>query len=58
MSYLILDTEDHYPERVSQMASTALAKIKTRFNAVGFREKVETCSFRQFFLAPELKFSR
>ena len=28
-----------------------------KFNAISLRERAETCPFRQFFLAPELKFS-
>ena len=57
MLHLILDTNDRYLGRVYQTESAALAKIKAKFNAVGLRERTETCPFRQFFLASELKFS-
>ena len=56
MSYFILDIEDHYPRRVSQRATAVMTKIKAKFNAFGLSQKAATCPFRQFFLAPELKF--
>ena len=58
MSFLILNTEVHYHGRVSQKATTAMAKIKAKFNALGLSQGAATCPFRQFFLTPKLKFSR
>ena len=57
MSFFIFDIDDHYPGRVSQRATAAMARIKTKFNALGLSQRVTTCPFRQFFLALELKFS-
>ena len=38
------------------MATTVMPKIKAKFNALGLSQKATTCSFRQFFLAPDVKF--
>ena len=40
------------------LASAALANIKAKFTAVGLKERVETCPFKQFFIASEIKSSR
>ena len=53
----MLATEEHYFRRVSQKATAMMPKIKAKFNALGLSQKATTCPFRQFFLAPNLKFS-
>ena len=57
MSSLILAIEDHYLGRVSQRATTVMANIKAKFNALGLSQRVTICPFKQFFIAPDLKFS-
>ena len=43
--------------RVSQRATVVMPKIKLKFNAVGLSQRVASCPFRQFFLAPDVKLS-
>ena len=56
MSSLTLATDEHYPGRVSQRTIAVMSKIKAKFNALGLSQRTTTCPFRQFFLAPDLKF--
>ena len=45
-----------YSIRVSQRENVVTPKIKAKFNALGLSQRATTCPFRQFFLAPVLKF--
>ena len=42
----LLATEEHYPGRVSQRATTVMPKIKAKFNALGLSQRTGTCPFR------------
>ena len=57
MSILIVATAEHYPGKVSQRATTVMSKIKTKFHVLGLNERAANCPFKQFFLAPDVKFS-
>ena len=57
MSNLIVATEEHYPRRVSQRATIVMPKIKAKFRALGLNERAANCPFKQFFRAPDVKFS-
>ena len=57
MFTLIIPTEEHYLGRVLQRATIVMYRIKAKFNAVDLSQKAATCPFRQFFLAPDVKFS-
>ena len=56
-SILIVATKEHSPGRVSQRETTVMAKIKEKFLALGLNERAVNCPFKQFFLAPDVKFS-
>ena len=58
MSTLIVAIEEHYPGRVSQRTTTVMPKIKEKFHALGLNERAANCPFKQFFFAPNVKFSR
>ena len=58
MSRLIVAIEEHYLRRVSQRATTIMPKIKAKFEALGLNERAINCPFKQFFLVPDVKFSR
>ena len=53
---MIVATEDHYCGRVSQRAITIMPKIKAKFHALVLNERDANCSFKQFFLALDVKF--
>ena len=54
---MIVATEEHYPVRVPQRATVVMPKIKAKFNTLGLSQRAATCSFREFFLVPDVKFS-
>ena len=55
---MIMTIEVHYPGRVSQRVTTVMPKIKAKFHTLGLIEKAANYPFKQFFIAPDVKFYR
>ena len=58
MSRLTVPIEEQYLRKVSQRTTTVMPKIKAKFHALGLSERVANCPFKQFFLAPDINFSK
>ena len=71
MPRLIAPIEEHYPRRVSEIATTVMPKIKVKFQALDLSERTvncpfkqsldlseraTNCPFKQLFLVPDVKF--
>ena len=53
----IVPVKDHFLARVTYRGTSALKKIKKKFEESGLIERVKETPFRQFFEAEDLKFS-
>lgn len=57
MSDLIIPVEDQFPGRITYRGTPALQKLKDKFNEHNLLERANKSVFKQFFTAPQFKFS-